>query len=102
MAEIIKMLNDNSNDFIEMANKLSIDELEKCIEYATDKYYYTSTPIIDDNKYDILIIFPTNICLNIMIKNIYKDELIYSTNLRFIILMLFLFFRIIGQKENYS
>ena len=58
MAEIIKILN-NSSDFIETANKLSVKDLEKCIEYATDKYYYTSTPIIDDNKYDILIDFLT-------------------------------------------
>jgi NAD-dependent DNA ligase len=58
MAEIIKMLN-NSNDFIEAVNNLSIKDLEKCIEYSTDKYYYTSTPIIDDNKYDILIDFLT-------------------------------------------
>ena len=59
MAEIMKMLNNSNNDFIEIASKLSINELEKCIEYATDKYYYTSTPIIDDNKYDILIDFLT-------------------------------------------
>lgn len=58
MAEIINILN-NADDFIEMVNKLSIDELEKVIEYTTDKYYYSTTVIISDNKYDILIDFLT-------------------------------------------
>ena len=72
-------------------NTISMPQLLSCVSNIA-VYNYIN---IFDNKYDILIIFPTNICLNIMIKNIYKDELIYSTNLRFIVLILFLFFKII-------
>jgi DNA ligase (NAD+) len=36
---------------------LSVDELEKVIEFASDKYYNTDTPIINDQIYDLLIDF---------------------------------------------
>ena len=55
MAEIIKILV-QSDDFIEKVRKLSINELEKVIEYATTKYY-NSISVIDDNMYDVLIDF---------------------------------------------
>ena len=54
MAEIINIIN-NADDFIDIANKLSIDDLEKVIIYTTDRYYYSSSPIITDEKYDTLI-----------------------------------------------
>ena len=72
-------------------NTISMPQLLSC---ASNIFVHNYINIFN-NKYDILIILPTNIFLNMTIKNIYKDELIYSTNLRFIILMLFLFFKII-------
>jgi NAD-dependent DNA ligase len=36
---------------------LSVEELEKVIEFASDKYYNSDTPIINDQIYDLLIDF---------------------------------------------
>ena len=53
---IINKLN-NSDDQINFISKLSINELENIINYASDKYYNTSDSIINDDLYDILIDF---------------------------------------------
>jgi NAD-dependent DNA ligase len=52
MASIVKKLKSNTFD---IAIKLSVDELEKVINYAADKYYNTSKPVISDSLYDLLI-----------------------------------------------
>lgn len=57
MANIIKELNKSSNDVIEFALNLSVEELEKAILYSADKYYNTSESVISDEIYDILIDF---------------------------------------------
>ena len=49
MANIIKKIKKGNID------NLSIDELEKVITYAADKYYNTDSPIISDNEFDNLI-----------------------------------------------
>ena len=72
-------------------NTISVPQLLSCASNIVVHNYVN----IFDNKYDILIIVPLSIFSNIMIKNMYKDEISYSRNLRFIIAMIFLFFRII-------
>ena len=54
--DIIKKLN-KSDNLYETINCLSIDELEKIIEYAANKYYNTAHPVMTDNIYDMLIDF---------------------------------------------
>jgi NAD-dependent DNA ligase len=52
MASIVKKLKSNTFD---VAVKLSVEELEQVINYAADKYYNTSKPVISDSLYDLLI-----------------------------------------------
>lgn len=52
MEENIKLIN-NSKDVFETINKLSINELEKIIVYASDKYY-NDEPVISDAIFDML------------------------------------------------
>ena len=52
--DIIKKILKNSYESI---NELTIEELEKVIKFANDKYRNTSTPVISDEIYDILIDF---------------------------------------------
>ena len=72
-------------------NTISVPQLLSCASNIVVHNYIN----IFNNKYDILIIVPLSIFSNIMIKSMYKDEVSYSRNLRFIISMIFLFFRII-------
>jgi hypothetical protein len=72
-------------------NTISVPQLLSCASNIVVHNYVN----IFDNKYDILIIVPLSISSNIMIKSMYKDEISYSRNLRFIISMIFLFFRLI-------
>ena len=39
MSEIIKKLLESEIDFIDRASKLSVNQLEKAINYASDEYY---------------------------------------------------------------
>lgn len=55
MSEVIKKLN-SKDDVITTTSNLSIDELEKAINYAADKYY-NDEPVITDAVYDMLIDF---------------------------------------------
>ena len=57
MADIVKKLLKSNVDSVEIASDLSVEELEKVIIYAADKYYNTQTPVITDALYDILIDF---------------------------------------------
>ena len=59
MSKLVKLLINSSNDSISVISSLSIKELEEVIEYAADKYYNTSNPVIPDSLYDILIDFLT-------------------------------------------
>ena len=52
MEENIKLIN-SSKDIFETVNKLSVDDLEKIIVYATDKYY-NEEPVITDAIFDML------------------------------------------------
>lgn len=52
MAIILKKIIKNG---IESSNNFSIKELEKIINLASDKYYNTDTPILNDNDFDYLI-----------------------------------------------
>jgi DNA ligase (NAD+) len=52
MEKLIEIIN-KSKDVFESVNNLSIDELEKIIVYATDKYY-NDEPVIDDAIFDML------------------------------------------------
>jgi hypothetical protein len=72
-------------------NTISMPQLFSCASNIVIHNYIN----VFNNKYDILIIFPLNVISNIMIKNMYKNEISYSRNLRFVIAMIFLFFRII-------
>jgi NAD-dependent DNA ligase len=47
----------NAHDQIDFISKLSINELEYILIYASDKYYNTSKSIIDDDLYDIVVDF---------------------------------------------
>jgi len=55
MENIIKTIN-NSDDIYNVVSHLTIDELEKTIVYASDKYF-NETPIISDAIYDMIIDF---------------------------------------------
>jgi NAD-dependent DNA ligase len=55
MDKIIKKLLDPKIDIITYATSLSIDNLEKIIIYAANKYYNTASSIISDEIYDTLI-----------------------------------------------
>jgi len=57
MSEIIKKLLESEIDFIDRASKLSVNQLEKAINYASDEYYNYSNSVIEDSFYDILIDF---------------------------------------------
>jgi NAD-dependent DNA ligase len=57
MAEIIKKLLKSNTDSIDIASNLTVEELEKVITYASDKYYNSPNPVITDALYDILIDF---------------------------------------------
>jgi DNA ligase (NAD+) len=57
MSKLVKLLLNSNNDPINIASTFSIEELEEVIEYTADKYYNTSTPVISDSLYDILIDF---------------------------------------------
>jgi len=57
MAEIIKKLLKSNTDSIDIVSNLTVEELEKVITYASDKYYNSPNPIITDALYDILIDF---------------------------------------------
>lgn len=57
MANIIKKLLISNNSPIDIASNLSIEELEKVLTYASDKYYNSPNPVITDALYDILIDF---------------------------------------------
>jgi NAD-dependent DNA ligase len=50
---IIDNLNNSQSDIFSYIQKLSIDDLEKIIIYASDKYY-NDEPIIDDSIFDML------------------------------------------------
>jgi NAD-dependent DNA ligase len=52
MEKIVNDLN-NSDDLFDYINKLSIDNLEKIITYASDKYY-NEEPVISDAIFDML------------------------------------------------
>ena len=52
MKENIKIIND-SKDIFDTVNKLSINDLEKIILYASDKYY-NDEPVISDAIFDML------------------------------------------------
>ena len=52
MATIIKKIKEDPLDKI---GELSIKELEEVIEYASDKYYNTNKPVIEDAYYDLMI-----------------------------------------------
>ncbi len=52
MENIIENIN-KSKDVFETVNNLSIDELEKTIVYASDKYY-NDEPVVDDAVFDML------------------------------------------------
>ena len=56
MTLIFEKIN-NSDDQIEFISKLSVNELEYILIYASDKYYNTSNSIITDDIYDIVIDF---------------------------------------------
>ncbi len=72
-------------------NTISMPQLLSC---ASNIVIYNYVNIFD-NKYDIIIMLLLNIFSNGMIKSMYKNEISYSKNLRFIVGMIFLFFRII-------
>jgi len=55
MDNIIKTLN-TSDDTYNVIESISIDELEKTIEYSSTKYY-NSTPVISDGIFDMLVDF---------------------------------------------
>ena len=55
MESIIKTIN-NSDDIYSVVSHLTIDELEKTIVYASDKYF-NETPVISDAIYDMIIDF---------------------------------------------
>jgi DNA ligase (NAD+) len=57
MAEIVTKLLKLNMDTIETASNLTVEELEKVIVYAADKYYNTLKPVLTDALYDILIDF---------------------------------------------
>ena len=57
MSKLVKQLLNPKEDSINVASSFSINELEEIIEYSADKYYNTSTPVISDSLYDILIDF---------------------------------------------
>ncbi len=57
MSEIVKKLLKSNVEPIEVASELSVEELEKVIIYAADKYYNSSKSVITDTIYDILIDF---------------------------------------------
>jgi NAD-dependent DNA ligase len=57
MADIVKKLLKSNVDSVEVISDLSIEQLEKVITYATDKYYNSPNPVITDAIYDILIDF---------------------------------------------
>ena len=57
MSKLVKQLLNPDKDQISVASSFTIDELEEVIEYASDKYYNTSKPVISDELYDILIDF---------------------------------------------
>ena len=52
--DIVKKVLKNSYESI---NELTIEELEKLIDYANDKYRNTNTPVISDEIYDIAVDF---------------------------------------------
>jgi DNA ligase (NAD+) len=57
MTTIVKLLLNPKNDPIEIANELTINELETVIEYANDKYYNTDNSVFTEGIYDMLIDF---------------------------------------------
>lgn len=57
MSDIVKKLLKSGTEPIEVASNLSVEELEKVITYASDKYYNSAKPVITDTLYDILIDF---------------------------------------------
>jgi DNA ligase (NAD+) len=54
MDKLIDKINNNDNVF-EIIDNLNIEDLEKLINYASDKYYNTNEPVIEDAIYDLLI-----------------------------------------------
>ena len=56
MIELLKELN-NINNFYDKIKTLSINDIEKIITIASDRYYNSSTPLLSDDKYDIIIDF---------------------------------------------
>lgn len=54
MLNIVKKIKLNA---LETISELSVKELEEIIVYVADKYYNTSTSVIDDTTYDLLIDF---------------------------------------------
>ena len=57
MAELVKKLLKSNIDSIDIAAGFSVQELEKVIEYAADKYYNTPQSVISDDLYDVLFDF---------------------------------------------
>jgi DNA ligase (NAD+) len=57
MANIIKKLLNSNDSSIDIASNLSVEELEKVLIYASDKYYNSPNSVINDALYDILIDF---------------------------------------------
>jgi DNA ligase (NAD+) len=54
---VINSIINSDSDPIDSASKLSLSDLEKAIIYASDKYYNTSNPVINDDLFDILVDF---------------------------------------------
>ena len=46
-----------SKDIINTIHEFTIEEIEEILIFASDKYYNTDNPVIEDNIYDILIDF---------------------------------------------
>jgi NAD-dependent DNA ligase len=54
MSDIVKKI---MKDPLDVIGTLTIDDLEKVITYAADKYYNTNNPVVSDNIYDLLVDF---------------------------------------------
>ena len=71
-------------------NNIAMPQLLTCLSNIT---IYSNT-FINNTKYVYIIITPINILLFYFINNMYKNEIIESKNLRFIVTVLFIFIKI--------